>query len=362
MKSYHFAVFIGRFQPFHNGHLYSLKKALETSEKVVVVIGSANAPRTIKNPFTDSERVEMIKNSVKEDQAERLIFVFVEDRWYQNNLWISDVQDKVDEAIMSQGWRAGPTKICVVGHDKDDSSWYLKAFNWEFVDSHFFTGNKTRQVLHSTDIRKLMFNDRVLYTESTVPPNVYEFLCEFIDTEDFFDLQEGWHHALQDEEIYANVPDNRSNNALTSDAVVVQSGHILLVKRGVNPGKGLWALPGGHVWLDETMEQAAIRELREETGIKVPEKVLKGSIKSHRHFDHPDRSLRLRANKKIGRTLTMAYFFWLNDEEKLPRVKGSDDAELAWWVPLNEFQRLRNKMFEDHFDIANYFIHSFDVR
>ena len=66
---------------------------------------------------------------------------------------------------------------------------------------------------------------------------------------------------------------------MTVDAVVVQSGHILLVKRGDMPGKGLWALPGGFLNQEETMLDGAIRELKEETKIKVPVPVLKGSIK-----------------------------------------------------------------------------------
>ena len=64
-------------------------------------------------------------------------------------------------------------------------------------------------------------------------------------------------------------------------------------------------------------------------------------------FDHPTRSLR--------GTITHACLFNFPTGE-LPRVKGSDDADKARWVPLNEFAQMRSVMFEDHFDIAYHFL------
>ncbi len=50
-------------------------------------------------------------------------------------------------------------------------------------------------------------------------------------------------------------------------AVVIRDGHVLLVERGQDPDKGAWGYPGGKVEWGETVAQAAVRELREETGI-----------------------------------------------------------------------------------------------
>ena len=102
--------------------------------------------------------------------------------------------------------------------------------------------------------------------------------------------------------------------------------------------------------------EGAIRELREETELKVPEKVLKGSIFHEKVFDHPDRSLRCRVKGKHGRTVTMAFGFKLDDAEKLPKVKGSDDAMDARWIPLDVvLGEMRDSLMEDHYDIINYF-------
>ena len=121
-----------------------------------------------------------------------------------------------------------------------------------------------------------------------------------------------------------------------------------MIRRRAEPGKGLWALPGGYVNAntDKSVEDAAIRELREETGIKVPAPVLKGSIQDNRVFDAIGRSAR-------GRTITHAFKIVLPDGE-LPKVKGMDDAEKARWVPIAEVRS--EQCFEDHYEILQNFV------
>lgn len=59
-------LFVGRFQPFHLGHLGAVKTALEHVEELIIVVGSAEYSHTDKNPFTAGERVEMIRAALKE--------------------------------------------------------------------------------------------------------------------------------------------------------------------------------------------------------------------------------------------------------------------------------------------------------
>ena len=128
---------------------------------------------------------------------------------------------------------------------------------------------------------------------------------------------------------------------ITVDALVIQSGHILLIERKAHPGKGLMALPGGFLDANETIQNAVIRELREETKIKVPVPVLAGSITKKEVFDDPHRSAR-------GRTVTHAYLIEL-EGESLPKVKGGDDASKAFFLPFADIKP--EMMFEDHFHI-----------
>ena len=94
----------------------------------------------------------------------------------------------------------------------------------------------------------------------------------------------------------------------------------------------------------ERIKDAVIRELREETGIKVPDPVLRGSIVAQDVFDDPNRSSR-------GRTITHAFLIKLKDEPVLPKIKGMDDADKAKWVALNQVKR--DMMFEDHYAIIH---------
>ena len=85
-----------------------------------------------------------------------------------------------------------------------------------------------------------------------------------------------------------------------------------------------------------------LRELREETRLKVPAPVLKGSIRRQQVFDSPYRSTR-------GRTITHAFYIELSPDTSLPKVKGGDDARHAQWVPLASLDP--RQMYEDHYDI-----------
>jgi bifunctional NMN adenylyltransferase/nudix hydrolase len=131
----------------------------------------------------------------------------------------------------------------------------------------------------------------------------------------------------------------------TVDAVVLHSGQVLLVRRGAQPGRGLLALPGGFLEPegDRSLRAGALRELREETAIQVPDPVLARAIVAERAFDHPERSQR-------GRTITHAVRIDLVSGP-LPAVRGGDDASHALWVPLAHVLEHPEELFEDHADI-----------
>lgn len=338
-KQFDYLVFIGRFQPFHIGHQEVITRALEMAEKVIVLVGSSGQPRTVKNPFTFQERSAMICNSV--GYGLRLRIAPLRDQKYNDQAWAASVQAIVQEEVTKGfGWSDKPLKGGIIGHSKDESSYYLQLFpQWEVVD------HALNEIVHATDIRTLYFEGKVRFIEGVVPREVNDYLLKFMGSMyEYKLLCEEQVFIEKYKKAWAAAP--YAPTFLTADAVVVQSGHILLVKRKAAPGKGLWALPGGFVNQKEKIEAAMLRELREETKLKVPEPVLRGSIKAKEVFDRPDRSLR-------GRTVTQAFYIELN-AGKLPQVKGGDDAAEAKWVPLASVNE--EEMFEDHFAIIEFFL------
>ncbi|MBQ8453775.1 MAG: NUDIX hydrolase [Bacteroidaceae bacterium] len=110
--------------------------------------------------------------------------------------------------------------------------------------------------------------------------------------------------------------------AVTADCVVMTketTPHVLLIERGSDPFKGHWAFPGGFMNMDETAEQCAIRELEEETGLKV------SSFHQIGAYTKVNRDPR-------GRTITVAYLATLDAPAD---VCGQDDAAKAQWFPID---------------------------
>lgn len=343
-KQYKRAIVIGRFQPFHNQHARLIERGFDLAEQVVVLIGGAFKPRTPKDPFTVFERKVMIESWFINSglpvhfHSERapIAIAPIRDFMYSDTTWAENVQRTVASI---PGFDAADADTVVVGCNKDESSFYLKMFpQWALHEEPY------AEQVDATQIRELMFDGRSFdFISGAVAPTTLDFLRQFRESPEFA-------YVLNEREII-----NKYRKAwevapykptfMTADAVVICSGHILLVQRGAAPGKGLLALPGGFLDPDERLADAAIRELREETRIKVPAPVLKGSVRETAIFDHPKRSAR-------GRTITHASLIVLPDGP-LPKVKGGDDAAEAGWYPLGTLDS--ELFFEDHLDIIDYF-------
>ena len=115
--------------------------------------------------------------------------------------------------------------------------------------------------------------------------------------------------------------------SVTADCIVITrdtSSKVLLIERYADPYKGCWAFPGGFLEMNETTEECAIRELSEETGLRLE------SMQQLGTYSKVDRDPR-------GRTITVAY---LAVVERTMEVKGQDDAAKAKWFPIDELPKL----------------------
>ena len=84
------SLLIGRFQPFHNGHLEVVRKISAVSDTVTIGIGSAQYSHTVNNPFTAGERYRMIANAMKEAGIDNSYIVPIEDL-NRYSVWVSHV-------------------------------------------------------------------------------------------------------------------------------------------------------------------------------------------------------------------------------------------------------------------------------
>lgn len=361
MKDYKHAVFVGRFQPLHNGHLQVIQKGLEIAEQVIIVIGSASAAPSPKNPFTFEQRRDMIEASIPRSKPRELIssdigrlkIIPVRDYYYNESAWVMDIQAKID-AYITPG-----EQVALIGQFRDASSYYLKLFpQWDHIPIE--TDHLNATAIRTRLLREVPMlpdwqgkvpegeaRDRShdLVANMPVPDGVKDMLDEWVETKEFMDLAKEHMYIETYKASWSKAPFVPTFN--TVDACVTTSGHVLVVQRKTNPGKGLYALPGGFLKPTEFTRDGMIRELKEETGIRLEKPMLVNAIVNDRVFDHPDRSLR-------GRTISHGFHIKLRDGS-LPEVKGNDDASRAFWMPLWDVIKYEDRFFEDHAHIITYF-------
>lgn len=335
------AVCIGRFQPLHSGHLTMLHAALAAAPVCVVVIGSAYQARTPKNPFTWAERAEMIRLALPEPDRARVRFLPMRD-YYNASRWASAVRSGV-AALVPHG-----SKVALVGHVKDASSGYLNDFPaWSLMPL------PRHPAEDATHLRNALFASATTDAQAAlttladqVPPSTLTFLQAWVQSATVTELAHEWHMLQAYRKAWASAP--YPPVFVTVDAVVRCSGHVLLVRRGQAPGKGLLALPGGFLESWDTLFQSTLHELSEETQLAVAPERLCECLQNVTVFDHPQRSQR-------GRTITHAHYFDLGDIP-LPEVRAGDDAAHALWVPIADLPALEDQFFDDHFHILDRFL------
>lgn len=332
MKSFEYCVCIGRFQPFHHGHHELIKEALSQAETAIIVIGSAGKAPNIQNPWSAEQREVMIKSALAPDELARVKFLHVRDFWYTHNKWLTEVQQHIYE--VTDG--VDDSKICNIGEVNDFPQW------------NFIKMRSLDRQPRATAIRNWYFTYDTAF-KSHVSENVAEYLTQFQTTDTFKNLKEEFDFVRNYRRSWDGAP--FPPTFVTVDCIVIKSGHVLVVRRKGNPGRGLIALPGGFLNQKETILTGALRELKEETGIKLTKEELESSITEQKVFDYPERSLR-------GRTITHAFLIDLGSGT-LPIVKGSDDADKAWWMSLSEFATREVDFFEDHFHVISHFVNKF---
>lgn len=321
-KTYDVGFLLGRFSPLHSVHRELIRQAKKRCSTLVIFVGSANLPRSIKNPWTFKERESQLTQFIQHEGLSRfgvdpfiykpfdasILVIPLNDYKYSDSQWRNDVRQYM--------WQFYGQSISLFGHMKDGND-YLEWFP-EFDFNNIDTGI----ALNATGIRANLMHTR----DKSIPEEV----------------QEDYEYFRAEEYRFGNYPFKETLNFNCGDAILECAGQVVLIQRKVAPGRGTWALPGGFKNANETFLDCAIRELHEETGVKVPEKVLRGSIVSTKLFDDPKRGNGIPRN-----TLAVHMRIKPNPDGSMPKIKGADDALQAKWVTIQEALN-EYTMFDDH--------------
>ncbi|MGJ8669730.1 MAG: bifunctional nicotinamide-nucleotide adenylyltransferase/Nudix hydroxylase [Oceanococcus sp.] len=329
------ALVIGRFQPFHRGHELICRQALQDCQRLLIILGSGQQARSVKNPWTDAEREALIRASLPDIASERLLFESVPDVFYNEDVWLGAVRQAVETHQEASGTR-------LYGHTKDSSSYYLSLFpQWQYQELPNY------QNLSATPLREALLaagpngSDEVLHDwRDRLPQCGVEPLRDLLGQAEFTGLCVEFEHIKHWRKSWSASP--YPPVFVTADALLECNGHVLLIQRGRAPGEGLWALPGGFLDQDERLQAAAQRELQEETGLDVT--ALAASEPRALVYDAPERSDR-------GRVITHVFHYQLQGSS-LPQVQGGDDAALAQWWAFADIRR--DMLFDDHYCILQH--------
>ena len=180
---YDYSVFIGRFQPFHNGHKYVVEEGLKISKKMLIFCGSANQYRSIKNPWNYEERKLYISKSFSGAIIKKLYISPLADH-PSDAVWVKRVQEKVKRISDNK-----TSNVAIIGHQKDRSSYYLKLFpQYHMVQVENF------QNISATYIRQQIFtqsnrqevNNKI---QHLVPSGMLRYLLDFLGTTTYLKLK-----------------------------------------------------------------------------------------------------------------------------------------------------------------------------
>ena len=313
MSKHSTGIFIGRFQPIHSGHIHAIGVAASQVRQLIIMVGSANQCRSIRNPWSFQERKSMIRIKLESANIQNVTIVPLNDYPYSDSQWITDVRSTIEYHTED--------RPVLFGHMKEGNDYLTWFPDWEFRSI------ESQSKINATEVRTTMF-----LTNSLEMPK-----C----------VRDDWAFYQKEAKLFENYPFPETLNFNCADAVLECQGHVLLIKRKFAPGAGQWALPGGFRNQRETFLDCAIRELQEETNVRIPEKVLRGSIVKSELFDSPSRSFGIPRN-------TLAVYMRVNPnpDGTLPRANGADDAVECAWFPLTTILN-GMQIYDDHLAVVS---------
>lgn len=220
------ALFIGRFQPPHVGHIGIIKAISKKADEVIIGIGSSNEHHTIDNPFTAKEREEMLNSALK---VKNYSIVPIPDI-HNYSKWVEHVKSLTPKF-----------DIVYTGNKIVKDLFEAAGYKVKEV--------KKKRYISSTAIRDMMTKDQDW--KQYVPKEVSSIVDKI--------------NGVARVKKFNN--EKYQNPLPTVDAIIETPSGVILIERKNFPYG--WAIPGGFVEYGETVENAAKREAKEETGLDI---------------------------------------------------------------------------------------------
>jgi len=328
MTQYDVAVIVDACAPWRRGHSDAVERALCSAPRVLVLVSSAHAARSVRHPWTIAERLQLVRAECAGWGA-RVRAEPIGDRLYQPLHWQRALQDALAQYAPEA---RHIVQLCPSNRRHAFlADWHAIAA--PELDAPAFWA-----------LRAALFSGDESDWQALLPrlsPASAAFLHTFRRSPAWAEMQVEYDAIQGARESWRSAP--YPPVLATTDALVLHDAHLLLIQRARAPGKGLWALPGGFVDPDETLLAACLRELEEETGLCL-DAAIAAAAAPPAVFDAPRRSLR-------ARIITHVYRFELSPGTR-PPVAGGDDAGAAAWIALSRFFGMEEQVFEDHFHIV----------
>lgn len=358
--SYDLIIYVARLQPVLRVHLEQLRHALTLAPLCAVVISGAHQALSPRDPLTLAQRRDLLWQELDEHERARIRLVAARDT-HDDAAWSDAVRIAINplappaarHAVLYEPGNRAPTlpwasALAGPAHSSqsEDTPPLVPASR---QDAHpvldlLYAAASPNQAATPADQARI--NAQLQALAPLLPPLSSATLASWVQSPAFINLAQAW-RALRDMRAeWAGSP--YPPVFVTVDVVVHCAGQILLIRRGREPGKDLYALPGGFIELAEPLLTSALRELAEETCLELSPHELHQALRASAVFDAPGRSQR-------GRVITHAYYFDLG-ERTPPGITAGDDAAAAFWLPIAEILAQEDRFHDDHFLIMDHFL------
>lgn len=320
------AVVIGRFQPFHLGHLSIIDKAYKEADKVLILVGSVNQLPDFRNPLTYEERVLLLRASIDEDY-DCIIRPLKDEE--TDAAWIANVIGEINSR------EEDPTEVSLYTSPKDEE-FYRRSFIYPVE-----TLNEVP--ISATEVRISWYTNNLWLTEYYLPEGTKEFL-------------ENHHDRARLSEEYDNVTEMSLKKTkghpfanpmeLVSFAVIIQGKHVLVGKRAGARGAGQLGLPGGYLEASETSLEGCMREVKEELSVDLHALVMEGNAQCLTQAVEENM-------RDIGtRTFGVNYLFVIKEDVDLEVLVDTSETTSFEWVPVSDVLNDTTLLFYNHNQVA----------